>query len=172
MTVYKKELSLLAESHEFDCEICNARMRPIADSLIKKYRELSHIPLESILFIVNHKYSGSKKKITLARTARVPEKWRDILFQLKAVSYSYIMEFFGKTTACLDENQMIALVYRELRRIGPEGEIMAPDTNEWWQVLMGLGRHWFYPDMSCPNLLDDKVDWRSLLGSNYDSSLD
>ena len=167
----EKELSLLAESHEFDFEICNARMRPIADSLIKKYRELSHIPLESILFIVNHKYSGSKNKITLARTTRVPEKWRDILFQLKAVSYSYIMEFFGKTTACLDENQMIALVYRELRRIGPEGEIMAPDTNEWGQVLMGLGRHWFYPDMSCPNLLDENVDWKILLGSNYDSSL-
>jgi hypothetical protein len=36
---------------------------------------------------------------------------------------------------------------------------------------MGLGRHWFYPDMSCPNLLDDKVDWKSLLGNNYDSSL-
>jgi hypothetical protein len=167
--VYEKELSPLAESHEFDYEICSARIRPIADSLIKKYNELSHIPLESILFVVNHKYSGSKKKITLARTARVPEMWRDILFQLKAVSYSYIMEFFGKTTACLDENQMIALVYRELRRIGPEGEIVAPDTNEWWQVLMGLGRHWFYPDTSCPNLLDDKVDWKSLLGNNYDS---
>lgn len=156
-------------SHEFDYEICNSRIRPIADSLIKKYNELHHIPLDSLLFIVNHKYSGAKNKIVLARTSRVPEKWRDILFQLKACSYTHIMEFFSKTTACLDENQMTALVYRELRRIGPEGEITPPDTNEWWQVLIGLGRHWFYPDMSCPNLLDDSVDWKTLMGTDYEA---
>lgn len=155
-------------SHEFDYEICNSRVRPIADALIKKYDELHHIPLDSILFIVNHKYSGSKDKIVLARTTVVPEKWRDILFQLGAVSFSYIMEFFSKTTSCLDENQMTALVYRELRRIGAEGKLVPPDTNEWWQVLIGLGRHWFYPDMSCPDLLDEKVDWKTLMGSDYE----
>jgi hypothetical protein len=32
---------------------------------------------------------------------------------------------------------------------------------------MGLGRHWFYPDSTCPNLLDESVDWKVLLGANY-----
>ncbi|MDR1966208.1 MAG: hypothetical protein LBQ36_05820, partial [Synergistaceae bacterium] len=141
---------------------------PIADSLIKKYAELRHIDVETIMFVVNHKYAGSKDKIVLARTARVPDKWRDILYQLGACSFLYIMEFYAKTTDCLDENQMTALVYRELRRIGPEGKMTSPDTNEWWQVLIGLGRHWFYPDMSCPNLLDDKIDWKTLMGSDYE----
>jgi hypothetical protein len=157
-------------SHEFDYEICNSRIRPIADSLIKKYSELRHIDVETILFVVNFKYAGSKDKIVLAKTARVPDKWRDILYQLGACSYLYVMEFYSKTTDCLDENQMIALVYRELRRIGPEGKITSPDTHEWWQVLMGLGRHWFYPDSTCPNLLDDSVDWKVLLGANYAST--
>ena len=158
----------MESSHEFDYEICNSRIRPIADGLVKKYEELRHIDVEKILFLVNHKSAGSKKRIVLARTARVPEKWRDVLFQLGACSYFYIVEFFGKTTSCLDENQMTALVYRELRRIGPEGQIITPDIHDWWQVLMGLGRHWFYPDSTCPNLLDDSVDWKKLMGTNYE----
>ena len=152
-------------SHEFDFEICNSRVRPIADELIKKYEELRHIDVSKILFVVNHSTGG--KKLTLARTGRVPERWRDILFQLGACSYFYLVEFYAKQTACLDENQMIALIYRELRRIGPEGQIVTPDIHDWWQILMGLGRHWFYPDSTCPNLLDRNVDWKKLMGKDY-----
>lgn len=159
----------MESSHEFDYEICNNRIKPLADDLIKKYEELRHIDVNKILFVVNHKSAGSKKTVTLARTSRVPEKWRDVLYQLGACSYFYIVEFFGKTTACLDENQMIALVYRELRRIGPEGQIVTPDIHDWWQVLMGLGRHWFYPDSTCPNLLESGVDWKKLMGDHYEA---
>ena len=155
-------------SHEFDYEICNARIRPIADELVKKYEELRHIDVNKILFVVNHKGGGSKKRVVLAKTGRVPEKWRDLLFQLGAVSYFYVVEFYAKTTACLDENQITALVYRELRMIGPEGQVVPPDVHDWWQVLMGLGRRWFYPDATCPNLLDDTIDWKRLMGEAYE----
>lgn len=158
----------MESSHEFDYEICNSRIRPIADELIKKYEELRHIDVDKILFVVNHKSAGSKKRIVLATTTRVPEKWRDVLYQLGAASFFYIIEFYAKTTASLDENQMVALVYRELRRIGGEGQIVAPDVHDWWQVLMGLGRKWFYPDATCPNLLDDNVDWKKLMGNSYE----
>lgn len=155
-------------SHEFDFEICTSRIRPIADDLIKKYEELRHLDVEKILFVVNHKSAGSKKSMTLARTARLPEKWRDILYQMGACSFTHIVEFYGKTTALLDENQMIALIYRELRRIGPEGKLVTPDVHDWWQVLMGLGRNWFYPGTICPNLLDQGVDWQVLMKGNYE----
>jgi len=79
-----------------------------------------------------------------------------------------MIEFYAKTTATMDESQMVALVYRELRRIGPEGEILTPDVHDWWQILMGLGRKWFYPDSTCPNLLDDNVDWKKLMGTYYE----
>ena len=75
-----------------------------------------------------------------------------------------------KELAAMDENQMVALVYRELRRIGPEGEILTPDVHDWWQILMGLGRKWFYPESSCPNLLDDNVDWKKLMGTYYEEA--
>lgn len=155
-------------SHEFDFEIVNSRVRPIADELIKKYDELHHIDPNKILFIVNHKSAGSKKTVTLARTARVPDKWRDLLYQLGAASYEHMIEFYGKTTSMLDENQMTALIYSELRRIGPEGQILTPDTHGWWQVLRGVGRHWFYPDSTCPDLLDDAVDWKRLMGDDFE----
>lgn len=158
----------MESTNEFDYEICNSRMRPLADELIKKYEELRHLDASKILFVVNHKSSGNKKTLLLARTSRVSEKWRDVLFQLGACSFFHVVEFYGKTTSCLDENQMVALLYRELRRIGPEGQILTPDVHDWWQVLMGLGRHWFYPDSTCPNLLDENVDWKKLMGSNYE----
>ncbi len=47
-------------SSEFDYEICNNRIRPIAEALISKYEELRHIDPDKILFLVNHKSSGSK----------------------------------------------------------------------------------------------------------------
>ena len=56
-------------AHEFDFEICNSRMRPLADELIKKYEELRHLDASKILFVVNHKSAGSKKTLVLARTS-------------------------------------------------------------------------------------------------------
>ena len=153
---------------EFTYEICNTKIRPIAEALIKKYRELAHIDVDKILFIVNHKSAGSKRHVTLAHTAKMPPKWTELLYQLGACSYFYVMEFYAKTTATMDESQMVALVYHELRRIGPEGEILAPDINEWYPMRMCLGRKWFYPDNTCPNLLDDGVDWKKLMGSYYE----
>ena len=101
----------------------------------------------------------------------MPAKWREVLYQLGAVEYDFLMEFYEKTTAVLDENQMIALVYRELRRIGRNGDVAPPDVNEWYNVLMGLGRRWFYPDATCPNLLSDDIDWRRLMGPHYEPPL-
>lgn len=155
--------------HEFDYEICNSRMRPLAEALVDKYEELRYIEPSKILFIINHKSGGgNKKKITLAKTSRISPKWTELLFQLGACSFFHVVEFYSKTTSSLDENQMVALLYRELRTIGPEGQIVPPDVHDWWQILMGLGRYWFYPDHSCPNLLDDTVDWKKLMGSYYE----
>lgn len=102
---------------EFDYEICNSRIKPIAEALIKKFDELAHIDPDKILFVVNHKSAGSKKQMVLAKTSKISPKWTELLYQLGSVSFFYMMEFYAKTTAAMDESQMVALVYRELRRI-------------------------------------------------------
>lgn len=147
---------------EFNFEISNDRLKPIADALIAKYDELSHIRVQYIVFVINH--TSRDKKVRLAKTSRIPVKWTELLFQLGAVSYLYTMEFYAKTTATMDESQIVALVYRELRKIGREGDILTYDVQDWWQILMGLGRKWFYPDQTCPNLLDDSISWEKLMG--------
>ena len=153
---------------EFDYEICNSRVRPLADALVKKYSELHHIDIDKILFITNHKSGGGRKTLLLAKTYKMPPKWTELLYQLGACSYFYVIEFIAKSTAAMDESQMVALVYRELRKIGPEGELLEYDIKDWWQILMGLGRNWFYPDNTCPNLLDDSIDWKKLMGQYYE----
>jgi len=116
------------ERGEYDYEIVNAKIRPIAEGLIRKFDELSHLNAEQILFVRTHK-GGSTKRVVLARTSRISDKWRDLLEQTGSLPFTHMVEFLDKPTACLDENQMVALVYRELRRIGPEGEIRNPDTH-------------------------------------------
>ena len=54
----------------------------------------------------------------------------------------------------------------------PEGELLTPDIHDWWQMLMGLGRKWYYPDSTCPNLLDEGVTWKKLMGSYYEEPKD
>ncbi len=36
-------------NHEFEFEICNSGMRPIAEALVKKYEELKHVDPSKIL---------------------------------------------------------------------------------------------------------------------------
>jgi hypothetical protein len=162
-----KSDTFIETEHEFEYEIASDRMRPIAARLVEKYEELRHINVERILFFINHKSGGSKKKIVLARTRRIPAKWGDILFQFMDRRCLYSIEIIGKATASLDENQIVALLYREMLLIGPDGNILTPDTNDWWHVITGLGRHWFYPGSDCPNLLASNTDWKKLLGANF-----
>ena len=161
----------MVDSTEGAYEICSSRIKPLAEALIRKYDELRHIEVDRILFLLNRRSAGSKKRVVLAKTTKVPPKWQEILHQLGSMGFTCIMEFYEKTTACLDENQMVALVYRELRKIGREGDVAPPDVHEWWNVLEGLGRCWFYPNQTCPNLLDENVDWRKLMGSAYEQPL-
>ena len=48
---------------EFDYEIVNNKIYPIAEQLIRKYDELHHIAPDKILFVVNRKSGGGKKQI-------------------------------------------------------------------------------------------------------------
>ena len=80
---------------EFDYEIVNNKIYPIAEQLIRKYDELHHIAPDKILFVVNRKSGGGKKQITLAKTSKISPKWTEILYQLGACPYFYIIEFYA-----------------------------------------------------------------------------
>lgn len=150
---------------EFDFEVCNNRIYPMAAQLVKKYEELRHIDPDKILFVVNHKSKGiSKGHRILARMRKLSPIWTELLFQIGSVSNFYMMEFFARNTEHLNESQIIAVIYHELRHIGPDGKLVSHDVQDFWNIIDGLGRHWYAEDASIPNLLDDDVSWNSLLG--------
>lgn len=150
--------------NEYDFEVCNSKMRPIAEALVKKYEELKYVDPSKILFVLNSK----SKSADLASTAKIPHKWTEILFQLGACSFFHIIEFYEKTTSILDDNQITALLYRELRKITADGDVSKPDVNDWWTLIAGVGKNWHLPNSSCPNILDESADWKTLMGSYYE----
>lgn len=156
----------------FNFEVCNDRYKPVAEQLVEKFNELQHVDPQSILFVMNTKGKAKKGKAPiLAKTSKVPPKWQEIMFQTGSPAYFYIIEFSEADTSALDENQMIALIYHELRRIDLNGNVTIPDVHDWYQLLIGLGRYWYQADATCPNLLDEAVDWQNLMGSSYEQPL-
>ena len=136
--------------------------------LIAKYDELRHIDPTRYFFGEPQKLRKQETDGPCQDLQDIPEVDGDTL-PARACSYFYTIEFYAKTTAAMDESQMVALVYRELRRIGPEGD-PGPRCARLVAILMGLGRKWFYPDSTCPNLLDENVDWKKLMGQYYEKS--
>jgi predicted metallopeptidase len=155
-------------NNDYDYEIVNSRMRPIAEKLIAKYNELKHIKADNVLFVLNKKKSGGKKRLVLAKTFQISPKWQDLLFQISSTGYTHVIEFYEKPTSVLDQNQMTALVYHELAHIDPDGRMRYyHDTEDWWRMIAGLGRDWSCPYVTCPDLLADDVNWETLLGEEY-----
>lgn len=105
---------------EFDYEIAIDRIRPIAEALVKKYDELHHIDPDKILFVVNHKSVGSRKKVVLARTSLVPPKWAELLYQLGGRSYFYMIEFIWKDAMAHCPDEVKALTIKALKKHGIE----------------------------------------------------
>lgn len=138
----------------------NDSYRPIAKALVAKYREISYIPVEKILFIDNTESLGkNKNKLKLAQISVIPVKWNEIIHQLTGRRFWYVMEFFKRNTQNLSKEQIVATIYHELRHIGHDGNIIAHDIEDWSNMVTAFGPRWNAPEANIPNLLDDEVDW-------------
>lgn len=112
--------------------VVNEAYRPIAEALVKKYEELRHIPVADILFVDNTEGTGkNKNKKKLAQVGKIPEKWMEIIHQLTGKSFGYFMEFFKRNTQDMGREQIIAVIYHELRHIGRDGELVLHDIEDW-----------------------------------------
>lgn len=111
------------KSSEYDYKIISDGALSLANALVLKYKELRHIDPGAIIFVENHVSRDKKNK--LAKITKISAKWRDILWQKGAPSYFYMIEFYHRSCKELSETQKTALLYRELRRIGPEATYMS-----------------------------------------------
>lgn len=150
----------------------NVDYRPIAEALKEKYKELEYVPVSSIIFIDNvETKKKSKNSIVFAQVGKVPSKWADIIYQLTGTYYSFFIEVFKENTAEMSREQIIALLYHELRHIqlvekknGYEITIVNHEINDWINMIDKLGHNWNSTNNNIPDLLDKNINWDNIMG--------
>jgi predicted metallopeptidase len=143
----------------------NESYRPIAAALIEKYPELKHIAVESILFVEDTvSLKKTKGQTIFAQIGTIPEKWSDIVYQATGQPFEYLLEIFKINTAMMSREQIIALIYHELRHISTDGSIKSHDIEDWTNMVEKLGLDWANTKGSIPDLLAEGIDWESIEG--------
>lgn len=150
----------------------NEAYRPIAKALKEKFEELAYVPVGNILFIENLESKRKKNnKIIYAQISKMPSKWLDIIYQVTGQSFEYMLEIFRENIAEMSREQIVALVYHELRHIqlvmadnGPKVDIVSHDIEDWTNMIQKLGTDWASTKGEVPDLLNANVDWDSIEG--------
>jgi predicted metallopeptidase len=150
----------------------NEAYRPIARALKKKFKELEYVPVENILFVENLESKKKKNnKIIHAQISKVPGKWLDIIYQVTGQHFEYMLEVFKENNWEMSREQIVALIYHELRHIqlvltvnGPKVDIVSHDIEDWTNMIQKLGTNWANTKGEIPDLLDANVDWESIEG--------
>lgn len=135
--------------------INNDYYAPLAHALAKKFDALKHIPVPSILFVENTAGNGKdRNKFKYANISKLPEKWQDILKQVTGRNFCYMIEIYKKNLEDLTHSQVVLIIYRELRKLGKDGEIQAYDIEEFSEIAYSVGTDWDGKNRIIPNLFD------------------
>ncbi|MBC8589352.1 putative metallopeptidase [Paratissierella segnis] len=134
--------------------------RPIAEKLVKRFEELEHIRPRLILFLEDMEWEEPKsdkpKKHWIARISKSNKQFAEIS------GYKYILETRNYYIGEMQREQIIALLYHELRHIDQFGDLQPHDTEDWSNMLATLGTDWATTQSKIQNILEDDVIWREL----------
>lgn len=138
--------------------IKNLIYRPICEKLCKKFEILKHIKPSRILFLEDTYWTGSEKKISWP--ARVKETNK----QFQAITgYYYVVETREFYTENMSREQIVALMYEQLKHIGTDGKIVDYDVRGWEDMIATLGADWSSTKANIQNILDEDFDeWEEL----------
>lgn len=145
--------------------LVNDHYRPIAEALIAKYSELGHLSANSFIFIDNISDTGkSRNKMRPANTNKIPPKWSDAIYQLTDKRFDYYIEFYKKNVEQMSTEQIVALVYQQLRYVDREGNIIHPEIMDFVVLIDKLGPGWTHTKARIPDLLDKNINWDKIKG--------
>jgi predicted metallopeptidase len=150
----------------------NENYRPIAEALFAKYKELEYVPVKNILFIENTEDKRKKNNsVVYAQISKMPGKFEDIIYQVTQKRFEYMLEIFKENTILMSREQIVALIYHELKHIqlvqskdGPKIDIVRHDVEDWLNMVEKLGLNWASTRGSIPDLLDEDINWESIEG--------
>lgn len=133
---------------------------PIANKLVKKFEELKHINPKWVLFIEDMGWeepkSSKPKKYWRARISKANKQFSEM------TGYEYILETRNYYIERMQREQIIALIYHELRHIDKFGDIQPHDIEDWNNVIATLGTDWATTQAKIKDLLEDKILWKEL----------
>lgn len=138
--------------------IKNYYYRPIAEKLIEKFTEIRHINPHKILFIEDTDWEEKKTtgRTWMARVKIANKEFADM------TGYDYIIEFREFYTERMQKEQIVALVYHELRHIGTDGKLVKHDIEDWENMVATLGVDWATTLGDIPDLIDELDEWDEL----------
>lgn len=138
--------------------IKNYLYRPIAEKLVEIFGEIVHIKPRKILFIEDMEWEpGAAKQPWKSKMKKANKELESML------GYEYILETRNYYIDRMSKNQVIALLYHELRRIDGDGSIIKPDIEDWSNLVATLGKDWSTTNEVIQNILDDDFEgWDDL----------
>lgn len=150
----------------------NENYRPIAEALKAKFEELQYVPVKNILFIENTEDKRkNNNKLVYAQISKIQGKWEEIIYQVTGKYFNFMLEVFKENTALMSREQIVALIYHELRHIqlvqkkdGPSIDIIGHEVEDWLNMVEKLGLSWAGTKGQIPDLLADGVDWNTIEG--------
>lgn len=153
--------------------LINEHYRPIAEKLAEKFRELQYAPVNNILFIDN---ADDKRKVghklVFAQISKFPGRWQEIIHQMTGKQFAFMIEFFKENMHGMSREQVIAVIYHELRHIQlttdgdvPKIDLVGHEIDDFVNMIEKLGANWATTRTRIPDLLDDTItNWDDILG--------
>jgi len=86
------------------------------------------------------------------------------LYQVTGHTYEYIIEIFKHNVEAMSREQIILLLYHEMRHINIEGKLVEHEINDWVCMIDKLGPNWATTKASVPDLLDEDINWENIQG--------
>ncbi len=151
-----------------DHSFCNWKVndfyRPIAEALIERYENLKHIPVETFLFVDNMGDNGKKaNKKLAAKVYKIPQRYQDFIQQLtNKIPPQYVMEFFKCNIEEMSREQIVMVVYHELRHVYQDGNLILHGLEDWPELVGTFGSDWATTQSMLPDLISDEIDWETV----------
>ncbi|WHH58291.1 putative metallopeptidase [Petroclostridium sp. X23] len=131
--------------------IKNYYYRPIAERLVRKFDEIRHVPTAKILFIEDTEWTpGTAKQPWMAQIRMANNQL------LAMTGYEYVMELRQYYIEQMTREQVIGVVYHELRHIDVDGALLKHDIEDWSDMVRTLGENWATSKANIIDILDEE----------------
>ena len=139
--------------------IKNYIYRPIAEKLTSKFPEIRHISSKNILFIEDMEWekpdSSKPKSNWQAKISKANKQFSAM------TGYDYILETRNYFIERMTREQIIALIYHELRHIDVDGDLQPHDI-DWDNMVATLGKDWAETKAEIKDLIEEDILWKGL----------